>query len=211
MELPEKFRELTSKYRPQFLILLIGLLLITVGGVFTKVNPSTQKTKVEVLSDTTESQSGSTEIVVEIVGEVRSPGVYKLPVGARVDDLINISGGLTESSDTSYVEKAINRAAKLSDGQKLYIPKVGEQSEVITANTSGGYQSGSSDFSTQNSTLININTSSLSELDKLPGIGPVYGQSIIDHRPYSDVGELVSKGAIKDSVYQKLKNQITVY
>jgi len=58
---------------------------------------------------------------------------------------------------------------------------------------------------------MNINTVSLQTLDSLPGIGPVYAQNIIEHRPYSDVQELVSKGAIKQSLYDKIKNLISVY
>ena len=59
--------------------------------------------------------------------------------------------------------------------------------------------------------LININTASLQELDTLPGIGPVYGQSIVEHRPYSNIEELMSKGALKKNVYEKVKDLVTIY
>ncbi|MHA2055880.1 MAG: ComEA family DNA-binding protein [Candidatus Hodarchaeales archaeon] len=56
-----------------------------------------------------------------------------------------------------------------------------------------------------------MNTATLKELDSLPGIGPVYGQSIIEHRPYSTVEELLSKDALKKSTYEKVKDLVTVY
>ena len=57
---------------------------------------------------------------------------------------------------------------------------------------------------------VNINTSSLSELDKLPGIGPVFGQRIIEGRSYSTTYDLVKKGVLKESTYQKIKDLISI-
>jgi competence protein ComEA len=165
---------------------------------------------VEVLSGTT-SGEGTGEIAVEIAGEIIKPGVYKLPMGSRVDDLLVISGGFSASADRKWTDKYLNRASKLTDGQKVFIPSVNEQLGVLSAKNTGGDQTVSSTFSSDSNTLININTASLGELDSLPGIGPVYGQSIIEHRPYSNVEELLSKGALKSSVYQKVKDLVSVY
>jgi len=112
------------------------------------------------------------------------------------------------------LDKVVNRAAKLADGQKIFIPKAGE-SDWQTAGESAKNLEGSKVYQnvqgSNTSKLVNINTASLQELDSLPGIGPVYGQSIIDHRPYSKVEELVTKGAVKQSVYEKIKDLVTVY
>ena len=62
-----------------------------------------------------------------------------------------------------------------------------------------------------NDSLININTSDLKSLDSLSGIGPVYAQNIIEHRPYSNTSELVSKGVIPNNTYLKIKDKISVY
>lgn len=59
--------------------------------------------------------------------------------------------------------------------------------------------------------MININTASQSELESLRGIGPVTGKNIIDHRPYSDVSELLSRGVLKKNVYEDNKDKMTVY
>ena len=208
--------ELILKYRYPLLILLLGLILTTFGVFFSKSGLFGPSTKIEVLNSTTSGQV-SGEITVEIAGQVLTPGVYKLPSGSRVEDLLIISGGYTSAADRVWTEKYLNRAAKLSDGQKVFIPKVGnipkvdEQSGVASAKTSGGDQTVSANFSSDSNALININTASLTQLDSLPGIGQVYGQSIIEHRPYSNVEELLSKGALKSSVYQKVKDLVSVY
>jgi len=197
----------SSKSRGILLTLLFGVILVGFGVFFFKSGLGSPSTKVEVLEATTESQ-GNREMVVEIAGEVEKPGVYKLPGGSRVDDLLAVSGGLGANANRDWVEKYLNRAAMLVDSQKIYIPS---QSEALSAKETGGDQSVSADFSGQGSGGTNINTASLSELDKLPGIGPAYGQSIIDHRPYSTNEELVSKGALKKSVYEKVKDLVNVY
>jgi competence protein ComEA len=153
----------------------------------------------------------SGEITVEIAGEVLSPGVYKLPRESRVDDLLVAAGGFSADADRGWTDKYLNRAAKLTDGQKVYIPPANQQIDESSAKSSGGYKTVSSDFSSDSNNLVNINTASSAELDSLPGIGPVYAQNIIEHRPYSTSEELVSKGAIKQSLYDKIKDKISVY
>jgi competence protein ComEA len=109
------------------------------------------------------------------------------------------------------VEKSINRAARLSDGQKLYIKSVNEQITSTTANNSGVYQTTSPILGVESKGLVNINTSTFEELDKLPGIGQVYGQKIIEQRPYSEVSDLLSRKVLPKSTFEKIKDLITVY
>lgn len=197
--------EFIFKFRYPLLILFGGLILVVVGIFLIKGNFS-GGTKVEVLSEQTATVSGKL-ITAEIAGEVVRPGVYKLPGGSRIDDLLIMSGGFSVDADRVWIDKYLNRAAKITDGQKVYIP----QSGSLSANNGGGYQNVSSNISSDSNGLININSASLNELDKLPGIGQVYGQSIIEHRPYSTVEELLSKGALKKSLYDKIKNLVSVY
>lgn len=198
------------KFRYPLLTLLLGLILIGFGTFYFKSGIGLPQTKVEVLNDTTESDSTS-EITAEISGAVTNAGVYKLQNGSRVEDLLISAGGFSVDADRVWTDKYLNRAAKISDGEKVYIPKTGEQSNRLTANNSGDIKVDQQVLGLEQSGMININTASLKELDGLPGIGPTYGQSIIDHRPYSNSQELVSKGAIKQSVYEKIKDKVTVY
>ena len=201
---------LTSlRNRVLLLVIFIGLILIGVGIFVFKSQLNFNGTKVEVLSGSDENVPKN--ITVEISGEVITPGVYKLTGGARVDEVLVAAGGFSEKADRVWTDKYLNRAAKLTDGQKIFIPKSGEQSSTSTAKIGVGDQTVSPSFSTDSKTIININTASLGQLDGLPGIGQVYGQSIIEHRPYSTVDELVSKGAIKQSLYNKIKDSVTIY
>jgi competence protein ComEA len=208
----EKF--LTSSRNKILLLLgIIGLILVAVGFFFFKSGLNFSGTKVEILnsSDFSNSLNSPNSLTVEISGEVVSPGVYKLSVGSRVDDLLVAAGGFSINADRVWTDKYLNRAAKVTDGQKVYIPNVNQQLGASTAKNGGGDQTVSSAFSSDSNVLININTASLSELDSLPGIGQIYGQSIIEHRPYSNVQELVSKGVIKQSLYDKIKDRVSTY
>lgn len=204
------FDELFLKFRYPLLILLIGLILTACGAFLVKSGVLAPSTKVEVLSGTTVTQGGS-EITAEISGEVIKPGVYKMPAGSRVDDLLIRADGLSAAADRVWTDKYLNRAAKITDGQKLYIPSVNQQSGVLSAKTGGGDQTVSPSISSDSTSIVNINTATVNQLDTLPGIGPVYAQNIIEHRPYSTTEELVSKGAIKQSLFDKIKNKISVY
>ena len=203
-------RELFIKFRYPLLVLLVGLVLVLSGVFIVKSGLLSSSTKVEVLDATTSGQIEG-EITVEVSGEVLRPGVYKLPGGSRVDDLMVAAGGFTANTDRVWTDKYLNRAAKLIDGQKVFVTSVNQQSVSASAKSSGGNQTVSANISSDSNTLININNASSTELDSLPGIGPVYAQNIVEHRPYSTLEELVSKGAIKQSLYDKIKNLITVY
>lgn len=203
---------LTSSFNQKLLVLfLVGLILLGFGVLSIKNGGLSKSSSVEVLESTSESDNDATELVVEIAGAVEKPGVYNLPKNSRVEDLLIASGGISADADRIWVEKTINRAAKLVDGQKLYIPKTSSQSEVLSANYQGDIKVGQGISGSRSNQLININMATLKELDTLPGIGPVYGQNIIEHRPYSSVVELSSKSVLKPSTYEKIKDLVTTY
>jgi competence protein ComEA len=204
-----KLEDLLFRYKFQIIYILIGAILIGFGAFIIKNDTNDSSNKVEILEDTTESKND--ELVVEVAGAVESPGVYKLSGGARVEDLLIAAGGLSADADRNWMEKSLNRASKISDGQKIYIPRVDEQTNVLSANNEGVYQTVSSNFGGQGSGLVNINSATQKELESLWGIGPVYAQNIIEHRPYSSVEELLSKKIIKQNVYDTNKDKMTVY
>lgn len=187
-------------------ISLFGLLFLGIGAFLFR-SGVLDSTKVEVLGQQTGTASAGTssKVTAEIAGSVLKPGVYELSFGDRVDSLLTAAGGLAAGADRAWVEKNINRAAKVMDGQKIYIPRTGEQTDYRLRTTAGG--SVDSSLSTVDGRL-NINSASLKELDSLPGIGAVRAQSIIDHRPYASIEELVSKKVLPQSVYDKIKDAI---
>jgi competence protein ComEA len=139
-------------------------------------------------------------IFLDVAGAVEKPGVYSLPSESRIGDALVMAGGLSAEADREWVAKTINLAAVVEDGDKIFIPK---KEEDKTENQSFEYR--------ESQGRVNINTASLSELDGLEGIGEVRAKTILDNRPYSKIDDLVSKANIPESVYEKIKNQISVY
>ncbi len=202
--------EMLNRFRYPLLILLGGLIATGAGIFFFKSGLASPSTKVEIL-DNNEGFDIRQDLTVEIAGEVVKPGVYKLSGGSRVEDLLVVSGGFSVNADRVWTDKYLNRAAKLTDGQKVYIPNANQQSDNLTAKTYDDIKVDQPVLGVTRGPLVNINTATLQELDSLPGIGQVYGQNIIEHRPYSNVEELLSKGVLKSSAYNKIKDLVSVY
>jgi competence protein ComEA len=206
------WEELLLKYRYQILLLLIGAILIGLGVFLFKNKDSLYSSSVEVLESSSDDEDiSSGEVVIEVSGAVETPGVYRLSVNARVEDALIAAGGISADADRNWMEKTLNRAAKISDGQKIYIPRIDEQIGGASASNIAGYQSTSSVGGSDYAKTININTSSQKELESLWGIGPVTAQNIIEQRPYSSVEELLNKKILKTNVYEKNKDKLSVY
>lgn len=203
------FDEFIFKYRWTLTLLLIGAILVGLGVFFSKDSANLSGDKVEVLESATEGEVKSPELVVEVSGSVESPGVYKLASGSRIEEALIVAGGVSENADRRWMEKFLNRAAKIYDGQKIYIPRQGE----IAGNADGRRPGGASGPEGGEVTggLIDINTATQSELETLWGIGPVYAQNIIEQRPYSSVEELLTRKILKTNVYERNKDKMTVY
>ena len=142
-------------------------------------------------------------IVVHITGAVPRPGVYALPQGARVQDVISAAGGfLAEANKTG-----INLAKKLDDGEQLDIPYIEGSSSLVIA-TAAPTETGPA------TELVNINTASESELDTLPGIGPTTAKKIIDYRdangPILTIEDIINVPGIGPGTYERIKDLITV-
>jgi len=203
------FDELIFKYRWPLTFVLIGVILIGFGVFFAKNEGVDPQPKVEVLESAGEAQNSLSEIFVEVSGSVVNPGVFKFNEGARIEDVLIAAGGVSSQGDRVWMEKYLNRAAKVSDGQKIYIPREDEDVSSGQINAENSVVLGTGGVA--ESGLININTATQGELETLWGIGPVYAQNIIEQRPYSSVEELLSKGVIKQNVYDRNKDLLTVY
>lgn len=141
-------------------------------------------------------------IVVHITGAVPRPGVYALPKGARVQDVISAAGGfLAEAEKTN-----INLAAVLADGEKLDIPYTEGTSPVLATPVET--------IVVGTTELININTASQAELESLPGIGPTTATRIIEYRtangPFLNAEDIINVPGIGPGTYERIKDLITV-
>jgi competence protein ComEA len=122
-------------------------------------------------------------VVIDIVGAVRQPGLYRLQQGSRIADAVARAGGATRKADLAQV----NLAAPLADGQQVIIPKRGPAGTVLPG------ASGSSATSIPTAP-VQLSTATIEQLDTLPGIGPATAQKILDYRTkhgaFSSVDEL---------------------
>lgn len=155
------------------------------------------------------SVSTVTKLIVHIDGAVMLPGVYELTDGSRVNDAIELAGGLTSEADTT----TLNLAAKLTDGQKVTVPRIGES---VVSSGDGGVASGQSLNSSVSEAggLVNINTATAEELDTLPGVGPSTAATIIQDReqsgPFTSIEDLMRISGIGEKKFAKLKDYICV-
>lgn len=153
--------------------------------------------------------SSAAEVYVDVDGAVVRPGVYRLKDGARVSQAIDAAGGLTAEADVT----GLNRASKVADGQKIYVPKVGEQQAAAAVGGAEG-SAATTPGAGSSSGLVNINTASAAELQTLSGIGPSMAQSIIDERTkngaFASVDDLMRVSGIGEKKLAKIKDCICV-
>jgi|WetSurMetagenome_2_1015567.scaffolds.fasta_scaffold502323_2 competence protein ComEA len=202
-ELLGKYTPFIQKYKIPLSLGFLGMILFGYGLISSSARQNSDDIKFVAGPDSktaVKSAEVTREITIDVSGAVMSPGVYKLTDGSRVDDALIKAGGMSADADRELVAKQINLAAKLVDGSKVYIPKIGESTTGTTSTT--GYNT---------SGLININSASASDLDTLPGIGQVTAQKIIDNRPYQAIEELLNKKVVTKSVFEKIKEKIGLY
>jgi len=182
-------------------LFLLGFILLSVGLIYSFRSSNSGQVSKDISFEPAGSspENKNSKITVDVEGAVVSPGIYSLDSSSRIKDALIAAGGLASNADRDFVAKNLNLALKLADAAKIYIPKKGEN---LSANGTG---------SQTRISLININSASLSELDSLPGIGAVTAQKIIDGRPYQAVDELLSKKIVKSSVFEKIKDKISIY
>jgi competence protein ComEA len=139
------------------------------------------------------------ELVVDVEGGVNLPGIHRLPAGSRVADALAAAGGYAEGADLAAAARSLNLAAAVVDGQQIYVPVLGE------GPATGGDGAGSG--------LVNLNRASQSELEALPGIGPVTAQKIIDARaemPFTTLDELVTREVLTARQLEQIADLVTV-
>lgn len=159
---------------------------------------NTEVTQEAVVEDRVSEAPAEEVVYVFVCGQVQNPGVYGMPSGSRVCDALAAAGGCLETADICVV----NQAELLQDGEKVYIPAAGEElpvSEEETAASDG---------------LVHLNRATKAELMTLPGIGESKAEQILayreEHGGFSTVEELMNISGIKEGVFQRIQDYITV-
>ena len=193
---------------------LIGALflavLLVIGGFFYYLRSKPKSVKQEIF--TTKSKKPALEkketqqkkdLIIHVCGAVREPGVIKLKEGDRVVDALNLAGGATEDAGLD----TLNLAAKISDGQRVYVPRQGEQvtQEMMSSTEGSGPEQAS---------LVSINSADATELESLPGVGPVLAQRIIEYREseggFSSAEQLRRVEGIGPKKFEQIKDKVTI-
>lgn len=219
------------RYRKQIIlgISLVIVLATTISSIIYFYEPKKEKkiekVAVEKIKKETKKEDTEKLYMVDIKGEVISPGIYELPSTSRVIDVINKAGGLTDIADTSV----INLSKKIEDEMVIIIYseyevnnwlKTKQEEEYLQEKCQNSEDSKiendaciSDNVIENNETLININTATKEELMTLSGIGETKALAIISYRektPFTSIEDIKNVSGIGDSTYNEIKNYITV-
>ncbi len=184
-------------------LMTVILILLLSNVYFIYINNWGQKT---VLTPETidsifvEEEEEDKSVVVYVTGQVKSKGVVCLQEGDRVIDAINAAGGPTGEADLDR----INLAELVTDEKWIYVPYVGEEINHAVIGSIGREDEGK----------VNINTASASEIERLPGIGPVLAGRIVDFRekrgPFGTPEDIMKVSGIGPRIYESIKDSISV-
>ena len=190
--------------------IILCMVLVIIGTVFlVQTMQPNQPEAVVVQTNTAEkpedsfsqSETIKNELVVHVAGAVQNPGVYTLQDGSRVEDAITRAQLLPQSD-----ADALNRAALLSDGQKIVVPFSGESqtSNPLTE----------SETETMPNDKVNLNHATLAQLMTLPGIGEVKAQAIMqyrqEHNGFQTIDQLLQVNGIGSAIYSQIADLVCV-
>lgn len=170
----------------------------------------TEESKVDEVDVNQKQSADETYIEVYVCGCVNKPGVYKLRSGSRLYEYLELAGGYTKEADIDYE----NLARVMTDGEKVYFPSNEEtlDDKLISGDISSDNKT--SDNISDSNKKVNINTADIGELTSLTGIGESRARSIIVYRqengPFKCIEDIMLVSGIKESLFGKIKEQITV-
>ena len=203
-------RQKRQRVYRRFAIMILYFCCIFAGcsreEAFAEVEITKQEADEKVSEESEETKETEQEpIWVYVCGQVVCPGVYELKNGDRVYQAIDAAGGFTEAASREFW----NQAEILSDGQKIYVPTKEETEQFGSATEKGTMDAGKSEDG-----RVNLNTASKQELTSLSGIGESRAEAIIRYREenggFQSIEEIKKIEGIKEGIFEKIKNDITV-
>lgn len=218
----KSFQPLLKKLRKYLLeiVLLTVALVITIIALAVYTKNSQENTDREIYINDQSEQILSKKIFIDVSGAVKKPNIYQIDFGARIKELIDKAGGLSDDADVSFFNRNFNLARIVIDQEKIYVPSIIEISNGIfiqnqrtldyVSPATGAINNAPTVDTPTNNQLINLNSATIEELDQLPGIGQATANKIITNRPYSNIEELSTKKVVNKGVYEKIKNLISI-
>ncbi len=156
------------------------------------------------------SDGPDSKVFVYAAGAVVRSGVYQVPAGARVTDVVDAAGGPAPDADLQQ----LNLAAKVADGERVYVPRRGETPPTPVGPGTGDSGTGGSTSSGSANGPVNLNTATLDQLETLPGVGPATAQAILDYRKehgrFANVDELIEVRGIGEAKLAALRPKVRV-
>ena len=194
---------------------IVIIILLTQKILDSKNNYNQISTTEDNLMEVTEEKKveNAETIVIHIIGAVKKPGIVKLPEGSRIEDAIELAGGLNEDADITNV----NLAYVLDDGVKLKIPSTEDefidQEDYISKDNGNGIILEKNN-SNESSNVININKATQIELETLTGIGPSIAEKIIEYREkngnFKNIEDIKNVSGIGENKFEEIKNNIEI-
>lgn len=214
----DRVRELRGDPRVGIAALLVvalaaGFIWYRLGAGESDASPTTRRAPATSAGSSSSAATGDApragekgeRVTVHVAGAVATPGVYDLDPAARVIDAVEAAGGGAPDADLNR----LNLAAKIADGQRVLVQRVGEAAPAGSASP-GGSDGGSADPSA----LVNLNSATPAELEDLPGIGPTLAEAIITERErrggFRSVNELRDVRGIGEKRFADLKDKVTI-
>jgi competence protein ComEA len=151
-------------------------------------------------------------LVVDVAGEVRRPGVYRVPTGSRVDSAVQQAGGVTRRGEPA----AVNLAMPLHDGQQIIVPRRGSPAPAAASGSGSGAGAGSvggaAPAGSAPAQPVSLSTATVEQLDSLDGIGPTLAARIVQYRDahggFRSVDELRQVSGIGDKRFEALRKAV---
>lgn len=204
-----------DKIKDKKLVIIILIIFIIILFVFSNNNKNDNSEIIENIETTSDANSienreETKQIIVHITGCIKNQGIVEVNEGARIVDVIEASGGITEEADISKV----NLAYIVKDAQKIYIPSINDKEDIEYITSNNGENVIVEDKYGGKSNMININTATQTELESLSGIGPSTALKIINYREehgkFKSIEEIKEVPGIGDAKFNSIKDMIEV-